>query len=371
MSILQDLGHLKIPLEDVRDATNNFSATNVLGYGGYGLVYKGELLGPEGLITIAAKRVDRKLSHGENHFLSELKVLSSYKHVNIVSLIGFCDEQNEKILVQGFVTYGSLDHYLSSAKLTWLKRVQICLGAARGLSYLHNGLEGQSVIHRLVKSRSILLDETWQAKIGGLGLSMIGSMHANTFVSDGFVNTPGYADPTYLQTGVITKESGVYSFGVVLFEILCGRETFDRNLNNKPFLGPLARMHYEKGILNQIVDPLLMKQMSQESLKEYSAIAYQCLEKLGTARPTMIEIVQKLENVLRIQQDFERVLAFQQILVESEYAFLLTVFRSTRKNRVSISQNGIPTKLILILQASLTQKLLVSDNNNKNSQVEA
>ncbi|XP_076949720.1 putative serine/threonine-protein kinase PBL1 [Bidens hawaiensis] len=142
---------------------------------------------------------------------------------------------------------------------------------------------------------------------------MIGSMHANIFVNDGFVNTPGYADPTYLQSGVITKESDVYSFGVVLFEVLCGRETFDRNLNNRPFLGPLARVHYEKGILNKIVDPLLMKQMSQESMREFSAIAYQCLEKLGTARPTMIEIVQKLENVLRIQQDFERALAFQQV----------------------------------------------------------
>ncbi|MFS7965292.1 putative protein kinase RLK-Pelle-CrRLK1L-1 family [Helianthus anomalus] len=261
---------------------------------------------------IAAKRVDPRFNHAEFHFLSEIEVLLSYKHVNIVSLIGFCDEYDEKILVQGLVTYGSLDQYLGSANLTWVKRLQICLGAARGLSYLHNGLEGQSVVHGIVKSRSILLDKTWEPKIGGLGLCMIGRVRPNIFVKDGF-HTPGYVDPTYFKLGVITTESDVYSFGVVLFEVLCVREAFDRDMNNKPFLGLLARTHYEKGTLSQIVDPFLTKQMSPESLKEFSTIAYQCLENLGTARPTMIEILQKLENVLRLQQDFERALAFQQV----------------------------------------------------------
>ncbi|KAK1435953.1 hypothetical protein QVD17_01726 [Tagetes erecta] len=158
---------------------------------------------------------------------------------------------------------------------------------------------------------TILLDKNWQVKIAGLGLSMIGPELPNIFVNDGLINTPGYDDPTYLQTGVITKETDVYSFGVVLFEVLCGREAYDRSLNNKRFLGPLAQAHYQQGTLNQIVDPLLMEQMSQESLKDFSSIAYQCLEKLPAARPTMIEIVQKLENVLRLQQDFEKALALQ------------------------------------------------------------
>ncbi|KAL8216453.1 hypothetical protein R6Q57_023290 [Mikania cordata] len=315
MSILQELDHLKIPIKDIKQATNDFSPDNAIGYGGYGRVYKGELIRPEGVIMIAAKLVDRRFSHGITHFLSEIKVLSSYKHENIVSLIGFCDENDEKILVQEFVTYGSLDQYLSSSNLTWLKRLQICLGAARGLSYLHNGLRGKSVLHRLVKSRTILLDKTWQAKIAGLGLglSMMGPMHPKIFVNDGFINTPGYDDPTYLQTGVITKESDVYSFGVVLFEILCGREAFDRNIDNKTFLGPLARKHYRKGTLNEIVDPNLMEQMNQESLKKFSAIAYQCLEKLPIKRPTMTEIVQTLENVLRLQQEFEKALFLEQV----------------------------------------------------------
>ncbi|KAL8244630.1 hypothetical protein R6Q59_010888 [Mikania micrantha] len=141
MSILQELGHLKIPLKDIKQATNYFSGENIIGYGAYGKIYKGELLRPEGLTMIAAKLVDQMDFEGIDHFLSEIKILASYKHENIVSLIGFCDENDEKILVQEFVTYGSLDQYLSSSNLTWLKRLQICLGAARGLSYLHNGLK--------------------------------------------------------------------------------------------------------------------------------------------------------------------------------------------------------------------------------------
>ncbi|KAL8244635.1 hypothetical protein R6Q59_010893 [Mikania micrantha] len=312
MSILQELGHLKIPLKDIKQATNYFSRENIIGYGAYGNIYKGELLRPEGLTMIAAKLVDQMDFEGIDHFLSEIKILASYKHENIVSLIGFCDENDKKILVQEFVTYGSLDQYLSSANLTWLKRLQICLGAARGLSYLHNGLKGQSVLHRLVKSRTILLDKNWQAKIAGLGFSLMGSMNPRSYVNDGFIDTQGYDDPTYLQTGVITKESDVYSFGVVLFEVLCGREGFDSYIDNETFLAPLASKHYRKGTLNEIVDPFLMKQMNQESLKKFSAIAYQCLE-LPTARPTMIEIVQTLENVLRLQQEFEKALLLKQV----------------------------------------------------------
>ncbi|GJZ16870.1 probable receptor-like protein kinase [Tanacetum coccineum] len=262
MSILQQLDHLRIPLEDIKQATNNFARENAIGPGGYGIVYKGELFRSQGLVTIAAKRVDQRYLHSENHFLNEITVLSSYRHSNIVSLIGFCDEHDEKILV----AYGSLDQYLTSAKLTWLTRLQICLDAARGLNHLHEGsLDGQSsVLHRDVRSRTILLDKNWHAKIAGFGLSMIGPMQPAIFVNDGF-HAPGYVDPTYLQTGVLTKESDVYSFGVVLFEVLCGRVASERNGNNKQFLGPFARLHYRERNLNNLIDPILREQMSPES----------------------------------------------------------------------------------------------------------
>lgn len=313
MSILQDLHHLRIPLEDIKEATNNFSIGNIIAEGGYGMVYKGELLHSKSLVTIVAKRVDGRFIHSENQFLNEITVLSFYKHVNIVPLIGFCDEYNEKILVQEFVPLGSLDKYISSTKLTWLKRVEICLGAARGLNYLHDGLDGQSsVLHRDVRSRTILLDENWTPKIAGFGLSMMGPMYPTILVDD-VIGALGYIDPIYLQTGLVTKESDVYSFGVVLFEVLCGRLAYEKNEYNQQFLGPFARLHCEEGTLNEIIDPILKEQMNPDSLDAFSAIAYQCLEKQQSERPTMNQIVQKLEKVLRLQQEFDKALALQQV----------------------------------------------------------
>ncbi|XP_052620548.1 uncharacterized protein LOC111882949 isoform X1 [Lactuca sativa] len=308
--ILQKLDQFRIPFEGIKQATNNFGPENVIGLGGYGMVYMGELVHSRTRIKIAAKRVDRRFNHGVTHFLNEIKVLSSYKHVNIVSFIGFCDEHDEKILVEKFVAYGSLDNYLSSAKLNWMNRIQICLGAAHGLNYLHNGLEGHTVLHRDIRSRTILLDTNWQPKIGGLGLSMMDPMLQ--IISDGF-GANGYVDPMFLKTGIITKESDVYSFGVVLFEVLCGRLVYETSEDEKQFLGPLAHQLYEEGKLNEIIDPILREQMNPDSLETFSAIAYQCVEKSRWQRPSMIQIVQKLEQVLRLQQGFENALALQQV----------------------------------------------------------
>ncbi|XP_024985033.1 uncharacterized protein LOC112520750 [Cynara cardunculus var. scolymus] len=316
MSILRELEHFRIPLKDIQEATNNFDQENFIGVGGYGKVHKGKLALSNGVVMVAAKQVDRTTRHGKDHFLNEIRVLSSYKHANIVSFIGFCDENNEKILVQEFVTNGSLDKYVSSAKLTWLKRLQICLGAARGLEYLHNGVKGQSgVLHRDLRSRTILLDQGWQAKIGGFGLSMMASMDSTIF---GIFGAPGYMDPEYIQTGIVAKESDVYSFGVVLYEVLCGRLAYETYEDHKQLLGPFARHHYEVGKLNEIIDPILREQMNPDSLEAFSVIAYQCLEKYKSKRPTMNQIVQKLEQVLGLQQEFEKALALQKVALDLE-----------------------------------------------------
>ncbi|KAJ9556483.1 hypothetical protein OSB04_011097 [Centaurea solstitialis] len=317
MSLLQELDHFRIPLKDVKKATNNFHQENVIGAGRYGLVYKGKLLlDSKGVvITIAAKQVDRghRFRGEERLFLNEIKVLSSYKHENIISFVGFCDENNEKILVQEFVTYGSLDQYLSSAKLTWSERLQICLGAARGLNHLHNGVEGKSTVHCDFRSGTILLDKSWQAKLVGFGLTVPGS-EGPTVVDT--VGAPGYVDPDYLQTGIVTKESDVYSFGVTLFEVLCGRVAYELYKDSKQLLGPFARFHYEEGKLNEIIDPILWEQMNPNSLEAFSTIAYQCLENSRSKRPTMIKIVQKLEQILILQQEYEKALALQQVALD-------------------------------------------------------
>ncbi|KAJ9556384.1 hypothetical protein OSB04_010998 [Centaurea solstitialis] len=305
MSLLEELDRYRIPLKDVKEATNNFGHENVVGEGSYGKVYKGELLRSKGkLVTVVAKLVDRRFRHGETHFLNDMKVLSSYIHTNIVSFIGFCDEHDEKIVVEEFVTKGSLEKYLGSPRLTWLTRLQICLGAARGLNHLHNGLEGESnVLHCDVRSRTILLDENWQAKISGFGLPVMGSMHPTIF---GIIGGLGYVDPRYMQTGNVSKESDVYSFGVVLFEVLFGKLAYEINEEKKQLIGPFARLRYEEGTLNEFINPILREQMTTDSLEAFSAIAYRCLEKYRSKRPTMMEIVQKLEHVLGLQQQFEQ-----------------------------------------------------------------
>ncbi|KAL4557933.1 hypothetical protein LXL04_036128 [Taraxacum kok-saghyz] len=314
MSILQELDHLRIPLEDIKQATNNFDRANIKGPGtAYGMVYTGVLLHLSVPTKIAARRLDPSASQEEKYFLHEIRVLTLYKHVNIVSFMGFCDENNEKIFVQEYVSYKGLDKLLSNSKLKWLQRLQICLGAARGLNHLHNGVEGHTVIHHHISSRSIILDRiSWQPKIARLSYSILDhEMHH--IIDQGIVGRTAYIDPTFLQTGIVTKESDIYSFGVVLFEVLCGRLAYERKEDQIQYLCPLATHHYEAGKLDEIIDPLLSKQMGPDSLEAFSGIAYKCMEKRQSHRPTMIQVVQKLEQVLRVQEEFERALALQQV----------------------------------------------------------
>nr|GEX42861.1 receptor-like protein kinase HERK 1 [Tanacetum cinerariifolium] len=152
-------------------------------------------------------------------------MLSRYRHKNLVSLVGFCDEDEEKIIVYEYEFNGSLEKHLSSNTLTWGQRLKICIGVARGLEYLHNPLGiQQRVLHRDLKSANILLGHFWEAKISDFGLSKIGPANQEfTFLVSNVVGTLRYCDPPYAETGTLTKESDVYSFGVVLCEILCGR----------------------------------------------------------------------------------------------------------------------------------------------------
>ncbi|KAL4577640.1 hypothetical protein LXL04_013750 [Taraxacum kok-saghyz] len=205
--------HLKIQLEVIKSATNNFADDKCIGRGGFGKVYKGELLRSEGNIVVAIKRLDPRFGQGNPEFWKEIVILSLYKHENIISLLGFCDESNEKILVYEYASRKSLDLYLNNANLSWIQRLKICIGVARGLAYLHNpGVSQQRVLHQ------------WNPKILDLGLSKFGPANQQcTFCISNVVGTIGYCDPLYIETGLLTKESDVYSFGVVLFEVLCGR----------------------------------------------------------------------------------------------------------------------------------------------------
>ncbi|KAJ9537720.1 hypothetical protein OSB04_030453, partial [Centaurea solstitialis] len=305
MHVTKQFQHLKIQLEAILSATNNFSDDNCIGYGGFGKVYKGELIHSEGRQTmVAIKRLNRAYGQGDPEFWKEIIMLSRYKHENIVSLLGFCDESGEKILVYEYASKKSLDLYLKSDDLTWIQRLKICIGAARGLAYLHNpGGTQQRVLHRDIKSSNILLDESWNARISDLGLSKFGPANQQiTFLVSNAVGTIGYCDPVYVETGVLTKESDVYSFGVVLFEVLCGRLCIGNNNDKHQPLTGLARQCYEQNKVNEIIYGNIKDEIKPKSLKAFTAIAYQCLKRDLEERPLMNKVVKMLERALEHQQ---------------------------------------------------------------------
>ncbi|KAF5782913.1 putative protein kinase RLK-Pelle-LRR-I-1 family [Helianthus annuus] len=302
MSHITQFQHLKIQLEAIRSATNNFSDDNCIGGGGFGKVYKGQLIHSRGETMVALKRLNRASMQGDPEFWKEILMLPLYPHENIVSLLGYCDEAGEKILVYEYAPRKSLDYYLASDNLTWIQRLKICIGAARGLEHLHTPTGTQlRIVHRDIKSSNILLDNNWNAKISDFGLSKFAPANNQfTFMISNPAGTLGYIDPLYHETGLLTKESDVYSFGVVLFEVLCGRLCFS-NTNLHPLIG-LVREYYEQNKISELVHSNLKDEIDVSSLEMFADIAYQCLRRERTERPLMRQVVGALEWSLVLQE---------------------------------------------------------------------
>nr|XP_043616082.1 probable serine/threonine-protein kinase PBL1 [Erigeron canadensis] len=300
MAHIKQFQHLKIQLETIKSATNNFSDDNCIGRGGFGKVYKGEL---DGQKMVAVKRLDRSFGQGKTEFWKEIMMLSLYRHENIVSLIGYSDDCREKILVYEYASMKSLDLYLNNDDLTWVLRLQICIGAARGLEYLHTPVETQlRLLHRDIKSSNILLDGNWNAMISDFGLSkFVPANKQFTYILSNCVGTVGYCDPVYVESGLLTKESDVYSLGVVLFEVLCGRLSMGCNDDKRRPLVGLVRERYEENRLDEIICDNIKKEIHPDSLKVFVQIAYQCLKIKREERPSITEIVAALEKALEYQ----------------------------------------------------------------------
>ncbi|KVH91682.1 hypothetical protein Ccrd_006308 [Cynara cardunculus var. scolymus] len=302
----QEFHHLQIQLKYITSATDNFSIDKLLGRGPFGPVYKGELYLQDGRSMVACKRLDRSLGRGNTEFWREVKMLSKYKHENLISLLGFCDESDERILVYEYAPRGTLGRYLSDTNLTWVERLKICIGVARALSYLHDPVEIEKpVIHRDVKSAIILLDENWTPKVTDFGLSKIGLPNEP---QENIVGTIGYCDPSYWDIGFLSKESDVYSFGVVLFEVMCGRLCFEYGKGKKiRILVPMWKKYYEEKRLDDIIYHDLKEQTEHNSLYTFSAIAYRCLKKAREERPPIAEVVKELEIALEQQTCFHMI----------------------------------------------------------------
>ncbi|RZB53907.1 receptor-like protein kinase FERONIA [Glycine soja] len=294
----------KFSIAEIRAATNNFDELFVVGLGGFGNVYKGYI--DDGSTRVAIKRLKADSRQGAQEFMNEIEMLSQLRHLHLVSLVGYCYESNEMILVYDFMDRGSLREHLydtDKPSLSWKQRLQICIGVGRGLHYLHTGTK-DVIIHRDVKSANILLDEKWVPKVSDFGLSRIGPTgisrtHVNTQVKGSI----GYLDPEYYKRDRLTVKSDVYSFGVVLLEVLSGRQPLLHwEEKQRMSLVKWAKHCYEKGILSEIVDPELKGQIVPQCLRKFGEVALSCLLEDGTQRPSMKDIVGMLELVLQLQE---------------------------------------------------------------------
>lgn len=309
-SLSQKPSNLRVfVVSELKTATRNFSRSLMIGEGGFGGVYRGVVRDAENSskkIDIAVKQLSKRGLQGHKEWVTEVNVLGIVEHENLVKLVGYCAEDNERgierLLVYEYMPNRSVLDHLSSrcqTPLTWAARLKIAQDAARGLAYLHERMDFQ-IIFRDFKSSNILLDDKWNAKLSDFGLARLGPSDGLSHVSTAVVGTVGYAAPEYIQTGRLTAKSDVWSYGIFLYELITGRRPLDMNRpKSEQKLLEWVRQHLsDMKKFKLILDPRLNGKYSLKSAQRLAAIANRCLLRKPITRPKMSEVLEMVNRVL-------------------------------------------------------------------------
>ncbi|KAJ4785784.1 Kinase superfamily protein [Rhynchospora pubera] len=279
-------------------ATRNFRPECFIGEGGFGPVYRGRI-GSTGQL-VAVKQLDRNGLQGNREFLVEVLMLSLLHHSNLVNLIGYCAEGEQRLLVYEYMAFGSLEDHLldlppEKEALDWPTRMKIAAGAAKGLEYLHHRAD-PPVIYRDFKSSNILLDEEYNAKLSDFGLAKLGPTGDKSHVSTRVMGTYGYCAPEYAMTGQLTVKSDVYSFGVVLLELITGRRAIDstRPRGEDNLVAWAKPLFNDRKQLPRLADPRLEKRYPSRALYQALSVASMCIHENSANRPHISDVVTAL-----------------------------------------------------------------------------
>ncbi|VVB00534.1 unnamed protein product [Arabis nemorensis] len=287
----------KLTYIDVVKMTNNFE--RVLGRGGFGVVYYGVLDNE----PVAVKMLTESTALGYKQFKAEVELLLRVHHKDLTCLVGYCEEGEKMSLIYEFMANGDLKEHLSGKRgpsvLTWEGRLRIAAESAQGLEYLHNGCKPQ-IVHRDIKTTNILLNEKFQAKLADFGLSRSFPLGTETHVSTVVAGTPGYLDPEYYRTNWLTEKSDVFSFGVVLLELVTNRPVIDQK-RERPHIGEWVGLMLSRGDITSIVDPKLQGDFDPNTIWKVVETAMTCLNPSSSRRPTMTQVVMDLKECLNME----------------------------------------------------------------------
>ncbi|KAL3630306.1 hypothetical protein CASFOL_023290 [Castilleja foliolosa] len=286
--------------DELAAATNGFSEANILGQGGFGYVHKGFL--PNGK-EVAVKSLKSGSGQGEREFQAEVEIISRVHHRYLVSLVGYCIAGEQRMLVYEFVQNKTLEFHLHAKGqpvMDWASRLRIAVGSAKGLAYLHEDCHPR-IIHRDIKAANILLDSNYEAKVADFGLAKLSSDNY-THVSTRVMGTFGYLAPEYAASGKLTEKSDVFSFGVMLLELITGRRPVDPtnkqmdSLSLVDWARPLASKALESGDYSGLVDPRLQDRFVPDEMARMIACAAACIRHSSRKRPRMSQIVRALDG---------------------------------------------------------------------------